>query len=100
MTCGLIDLGCHFGTATAPVFAFINAWAWLGWFIAGLIVGGILGWRTVLGVLTVGVGIWLYDRFKATPEPIETDLPPRDRQPPPKKPKGIFGDLVARKRWP
>jgi hypothetical protein len=69
MTCSLLDLGCHFGSATAPVFAFINAWAWLGWFIAGLIIGGILGWRVVLAVLTLGVGYFLYDRFKKGDEP-------------------------------
>jgi hypothetical protein len=84
MTCGLIDLACHFGGLTAPVFAFINAWAWLGWFVAGLIVGGVLGWRPVLAVLTLGVGYVLYERFKKAPEP---DYETGEPEPAPKKPR-------------
>ena len=97
MTCGFLDVSCMFGNATAPIFAFINAWAWLGWFVAGLIIGGILGWRVVLAVLTLGIGYFLYDRFKKADEPAyETGEP--EPPPKPKKPKGIFGDLVARKK--
>ena len=88
MNCGLVDLACHFGGFAAPVFAFINAWAWLGWFVAGLIIGGVLGWRVVLAVLTLGVGYFLYDRFKKAPEP---DCETGEPEPKPKKRKTIFG---------
>lgn len=101
--CGFLDLACMASGAFAPVFAFINAWAWLGWFLAGLIIGGILGWRPVLAVITLGVGIWLYDRFKPIPEP-DFDLPAKDKVPAPKKHKpivadtSIFDDLMTRLR--
>ena len=95
--CGLIDLACHAQGALAPFFAFWSAWWPLGLFVCGLIIGGILGWRVVLAVLTLGVGYFLYDRFKPIPETIETDLPKKDRVPAPKKPKGIFPDLLKRK---
>jgi hypothetical protein len=89
MSCGIIDFACHFGSAAAPIFAFINAWAWLGWFVAGLIIGGVLGWRPVLAVLTLGIGYLLYERFKKAPEPdFETGEP--DPPAKPKKRKSIF----------
>jgi hypothetical protein len=99
--CGFLDIACMASGAFAPVFAFINAWAWLGWFVAGAIIGSIIGWRMLLAVLTLGIGIWLYDRFKPIPEPIETDLPKRDRVPAPrKKPiradSSIFEDFMNR----
>ena len=100
--CSLIDIGCHVGTALAPVSAFWAAWWPLGLFVLGLIVGGILGWRVVLAVLTLGAGWFLYDRFRPIPEPIETDLPKRDRVPAPRKPikadDSIFDDLMTRLR--
>lgn len=91
MNCGL-DIACHVSGALAPLMTFWAAWWPLGLFIAGLIVGGILGWRVVLAVLTLGIGYMLYDRFKPAPEPTETDLPARDREPAPKpkKRKTIF----------
>jgi hypothetical protein len=100
--CGFLDIACMASGAFAPVFAFINAWAWLGWFVAGAIIGSIIGWRMLLAVLTLGIGIWLYDRFKRIPEPIETDLPKRDRVPAPRKPikadNSIFEDFMHRLR--
>ena len=101
--CGLIDLACHAQGALAPFFAFWNAWWPLGLFVCGLIVGGILGWRVVLAVLTLGVGYFLYDRFKPIPEP-DFDLPAKDKVPAPKKHKpivadtSIFDDLMTRLR--
>jgi hypothetical protein len=92
MSCALLDFGCHVGSFLAPVQAFWATWWPLGLFVSGLIIGGILGWRVVLAVLTLGVGYFLYDRFKPIPEPIETDLSPRDREPAPKKPKPILAD--------
>lgn len=92
MSCAILDVGCHVGGFLAPVQAFWAAWWPLGLFVSGLIIGGILGWRVVLAVLTLGVGYFLYDRFKPIPEPIETDLSPRDREPAPKKPKPILAD--------
>ena len=89
MTCGFLDLACMAGSALAPIVAFINAWAWLGWFVAGLLIGGVLGWRPVLAVLTLGIGYWLYDRFRKAPEPdFETGEP--TPAPKPKKRKTIF----------
>jgi hypothetical protein len=98
--CGF-NIACHIGGAFAPLQAFWAAWWPLGLFVCGLIVGGILGWRVVLAVLTLGVGYFLYDRFKPIPEPIETDLPKRDRVPAPrKKPikadNSIFEDFMNR----
>lgn len=88
MTCSLIDLACHFGNATAPLVAFWNTWWPLGLFISGLIVGGILGWRVVLAVLTLGIGYFIYERVKNVPEPdYETGEPPTPIKP---KRKTIF----------
>jgi hypothetical protein len=92
MSCSLLDFGCHVGGFLAPLQAFWATWWPLGLFVSGLIIGGILGWRVVLAVLTLGVGYFLYDRFKPIPEPIETDLSPRDREPAPKKLKPILAD--------
>ncbi len=103
MTCGLIDISCHLGGAFAPVLAFINAWSWLGWFALGAIIGGILGWRMILAIFTLGIGYWLYDRLKPGYEPVETELPPRDREPAPRKRRepikadtSIFEDFMHR----
>lgn len=90
MNCGIIDFGCKIGNALAPLQAFWAAWWPLGLFVCGLIIGGILGWRVVLAVLTLGVGYFLYDRFRPVPEPVETELPKKDREPAPKKPKVMF----------
>lgn len=84
--CGL-DLRCYISDAFFPILSFWQSWDWLVWFVFGLIIGGILGWRVVLAVLTLGIGYFLYDRMKKDGEPVETDLPARDREPPPKKPK-------------
>lgn len=95
MNCELLNFGCHINTATAPLQAFWAAWWPLGLFVCGMIIGGILGWRVVLAVLTLGIGWLLYDRFKPVAEPVETELPPRDREPAPKKKrKTIFDELL------
>ncbi len=89
--CGFLDIACYASSSFAPVWAFINAWAWLGWFVAGLLIGGILGWRPVLAILTIGIGVWLYDRFKKAPEP---DYETGEPEPPPvkKRRKTVFGN--------
>lgn len=73
MTCGAIDIACHVGNAMdavfGPVWSFIDTWFPLGTFIAGLIIGGILGWRVVLATLTLGVSWLLYTRFQKGDEP-------------------------------
>ena len=95
MSCSLLDFGCHVSNFLAPVQAFWAAWWPLGLFVSGLIIGGILGWRVVLAVLTLGVGYFLYDRFKPIPEPDwETGEPLQKVQqlPPKKKPKPILAD--------
>ena len=38
MTCG-IDLGCYVAGWFSPLVAFWQAWDWLCWFVAGLIIG-------------------------------------------------------------
>ena len=88
--CGL-DVGCMIGGFLAPLQAFWAAWWPLGLFVLGLIVGGILGWRVVLAVLTLGVGFFLYDRFRPVSEP-DYGLPAQDVEPAPKpkKRKTIF----------
>ena len=89
MTCSLIDIGCHINTATAPLQAFWAAWWPLGLFVCGMIVGGILGWRVILAMLTLGVGYLIYDWNKKAPDPeYETGEP--EPAPKPKKRKGIF----------
>lgn len=82
-TCGL-DLSCYIAGVTAPFFAFFNTWWPLGLFVLGLIIGGILGWRVVLAVLTLGVGYFLYDKFRPVPEP-DYGPPAKDVEPAPKK---------------
>lgn len=89
------------GGALAPLVAFWNAWWWLGLLDIGLLAGAFLGPRMVLAINTVGLGWFLYNRFKPIPEPIETELPKRDREPAPKKPKkvmfpGGFEDIFNR----
>jgi hypothetical protein len=89
MNCGL-DLACHVGGLIAPLQAFWAAWWPLGLFVLGLIIGGILGWRVVLAVLTLGIGYFLYDKFRPAAEPeYETGEP--TPAPKPKKRKTIFG---------
>jgi hypothetical protein len=94
MNCGL-DFACHVGGLIAPLQAFWATWWPLGLFTVGLIIGGILGWRVVLAVLTLGVGYFLYDKFRPAPEPeYETGEPAP--APKPKKRKTIldqFRDL-------
>lgn len=92
MSCSLWDVPCHVGSFLAPVQAFWATWWWLGLFDLGLILGAFMGPRIVIALNTIGFGWWLYDRFKPVPEPIETDLSPRDREPAPKKPKPILAD--------
>jgi len=90
MSCGLVDIGCHVSTALAPAAALWAQWDWALAFVAGLIIGGILGWRVILAMLTLGVGYLIYDRMKTAPDPAyETGEP--EPAPPPKKRKGIFG---------
>ncbi len=62
MTCDTFDLACHFWTITGPVWTFVDTWFPLATFIAGLLIGGALGWRWVLALLTAGVA-WLIYRF-------------------------------------
>jgi hypothetical protein len=68
MICG-IDLGCYVAGWFSPVVAFWQAWDWLCWFVAGLIIGGVLGWRVVPAVLALGIGYFLYDRTRRHAEP-------------------------------
>jgi hypothetical protein len=91
MNCGL-DLACHLGGLIAPLQAFWATWWPLGLFTVGLIIGGVLGWRVVLAVLTLGVGYFLYDKFRPVSEP-DYGLPAKDVEPAPKpkKRKTIFG---------
>lgn len=69
MNCGFLDVACMAQGALAPLFAFWNAWWPLGLFVCGLIIGGVLGWRVVLAVLTLGIGYFLYDRTRQHAEP-------------------------------
>lgn len=104
--CGFLDIACMAGGALAPLFAFWdtlvafwNTWWPVFLFDAGMLVGSILGPRIVIALNTIGFGWFLYDRFKPVPEPIETELPAKDKIPAPKKPKRptIFDDLLKRK---
>ncbi len=84
MNCGL-DLSCYIGSWTQPIVSFWQTWDWLAWFVAGLIIGGILGWRVVLAVLTLGIGYLLYDRMK----PKDTEPVFETGEPKPKKKRGF-----------
>jgi hypothetical protein len=86
MTCSLIDLPCHLSNAAAPIFTFWQTWDLLIVFVAGLLVGGFLGWRIVLAVLTLGIGFFIYERTRKDTDPaFETGEP--EPAPKPKKRK-------------
>lgn len=95
-----IDLGL---CLKSTVLGWLPDWAWalLPYWPWLIVIGGlgfvyrVAGWPGV-GAFLFGLG-FLAGRRSVGHEPIETELPPRDREPAPKKPKGIFGDLVARK---
>jgi hypothetical protein len=58
-------------------------------FVAGLIVGGFLGWRIVLAIITLGAGLLIYDRVKKRDDQPAWETGERE-QPKPKKRKTIF----------
>lgn len=104
MNCGF-DIGCYFEPAVTLWQTIVGIWTvwWpVALFDAGMFVGAILGPKIVLAINTLGGILLVYDRFKPVPEPdYETGEPTslqKTQTSPPKKPKGIFGDLVARKR--
>lgn len=88
MNCGLTDFGCHVSSYFAPLFAWWGAYDVLVAFIAGLIVGAILG-RIGVTILLALAGMFLVWK-KIDDSPTETDLPAKDREPPPKKRRTIF----------
>lgn len=87
MSCG-IDIGCYLAGMFAPVAAFWATWDLLIVFVAGLLIGGMMGWRMVLAIITLGIGYFIYERVKNVPEPdYETGEPPTPIKP---KRKTIF----------
>ncbi len=88
---GLPDLSC----ITNP---FACAYSWLDGLpflyvllagvVVGMILGAILGKIGVAAVLTLG-GAFLIWRKVEGDEPVETQLSPRDRQPPPRPKRGL-----------
>jgi hypothetical protein len=90
MTCSLIDLPCHLANAAAPIFTFWQTWDLLIVFVVGLLVGGFLGWRIVLAILTLGAGLFIYDRVKKRDDDIAFETGEPEPAPKPKKRKTLF----------
>lgn len=104
MTCGAIDIGCHVAAYFDPLLtfwggvgAFIKSWWWLAFGAACMALGAHLGPVRTYAVISAGVVALIVRLWpqKADEPDFETGEP---EPPKPKKPKGIFGDLVARKK--
>lgn len=79
MTCGLLDVGCHASAFLAPAWAFVLTWWWVAYGAAMLLLGSWMGPRLVLAILTVGIGVLVYDRVRnrADEPDYETGEPPK-----------------------
>jgi hypothetical protein len=64
MTCGFLDIACHADSLLAPAWAFLAAWWWVGFGAACMLGGAWMGPRATLAVLTVGIGLLIYDRHR------------------------------------
>jgi hypothetical protein len=105
MSCGAIDIGCHVAAYFDPLLtwwgaagAFIRSWWWVAYGAVMLLIGAHLGPARAYGIVTAGVVaiVLRYWPQRADDPEYETGEP--EPPPKPKKPKGIFGDLVARKK--
>lgn len=97
MTCGLVDIGCHLSAFLAPAWAFVLTWWWIAFGVGCMLLGSWLGPRGTLAVLTIGLGVLIYDRTRNRKSDIdyETGEPSgKSGQLPPKQRKTL-GDLFG-----
>ncbi len=90
MTCDLLDIGCHFTASLAPLFHWWQTWDVLIALIVGLLIGGFLGWRIVLAVLTLGIGLFIYDRTRPRDTDPAYETGEEEPPPTPKRRKTLF----------
>lgn len=83
-TCITNPFGCAYSWLDGLPFLYVL----LAGVVIGMIVGSILGRVGVAAVLTLGAAFLIWRKVDG--EPVETDLPARDREPPPKKRKTMF----------
>lgn len=94
MTCGALDIGCHVAAFFAPAWAFVLTWWWVAYGAACLLLGAWMGPRATIAVLTIGLGLLVYDRTRRGTEP---DYETGEAEPPPKpKKRKTLADLFGR----
>jgi hypothetical protein len=64
MTCGAFDLACHVAAFFAPAWAFVLAWWWIAFGVGCMLLGAWIGPRGTLAILTIGIGLLVYDRTR------------------------------------